>query len=148
MALRINPEVTGFSLGTRLAVFGKWNESHGHDADESPEIINSMKKKNLLFYDEQPIDSDDEDQDESTPIQDIDYIKYLCAECPYEYEIGIISVSYLYHDRLFGIKQFGINKIQKMWREYYKQKMKHYKSLKNIRHRQLYGKFPKFKFIH
>ena len=52
MALRINPEVEGFSLGTRLAVFGKWSEIHGHDSDESPEIINSIKKKNLLYYDD------------------------------------------------------------------------------------------------
>ena len=144
-----NQQIDGISFGLRLAVFGKWNELHGHGDDESPEIINSMKKKNLLFYDEQPINSSDEEDDvEFTPIEDIDYIKYICEGCPYQYEIGIISVSYLYHNRLFGIKQFGINKIQKIWRKYYKQKIKHYTSLKNIRYRQLNGKFPKFKFIH
>jgi hypothetical protein len=143
-----NPEVDGISLGVRLAVFGKWSELHGHDADESPEIINSMKKKNLLFYDDQPIDSDDEeDQDESTPIEDIDYIKYLIEDCPYEYEMGIISVSYLYHDRLFGIKQFGIEKLQKKWRDYWEKKEKKImlmKSIRNLRHREIYGKYPLF----
>ena len=146
MALRINPEVTGFSLGTRLAVFGKWNESHGHDADESPEIINSMKKKNLLFYDDQPIDSDDEEEnDDSTPIEDINYINYLCEDCPYQYEIGIISTSYLYHDRLFGIKQFGIEKFQRKWRDYWEKKQNKImfmKSIKNLKHRAIYGKNP------
>ena len=143
-----NPEIYGISLGVRLAVFGKWSELHGHDADESPEIINSMKKKNLLFYDDQPIDSDDEeDQDESTPIEDIDYIKYLIEDCPYEYEMGIISVSYLYHDRLFGIKQFGIEKLQKKWRDYWEKKEKKImlmKSIRNLRHREIYGKYPLF----
>ena len=151
MALRINPEVEGFSLGTRLAVFGKWSEIHGYDADESPEIINSMKKKNLLYYDDQPIDSDDEEyQDDPstfTAIDNIDYIKYLMEGCPYEYEIGIISTSYLYHDRLFGIKHFGIEKFQRKWRDYWKKKQKKImfmKSIKNLKHREIHGKYPLF----
>ena len=141
-----NPEIDGISLGVRLAVFGKWNEIHGYDTNESPEIINSMKKKNLLYYDDQPIDSDDDDdQDGLTPIEDIDYIKYLVEECPYEYEIGIISTSYLYHDRLFGIKHFGIEKFQRKWRDYWEKKQKKImfmKSIKNLKHRNIYGKYP------
>tara|TARA_B100000902_G_scaffold201967_1_gene192501 strand:- start:105 stop:560 length:456 start_codon:yes stop_codon:yes gene_type:complete len=151
MALRINPEVEGFSLGTRLAVFGKWSEIHGHDSDESPEIINSMKKKNLLYYDDQPIDSDDEENQDDpstfTAIDNIDYIKYLMEGCPYEYEIGIISISYLYHDRLFSIKHFGIEKFQRKWRDYWKKKQKKImfmKSIKNLKHREIHGKYPLF----
>ena len=146
-----NPEIDGISLEVRIAVFGKWSELHGHDADESPQIIDSMKKKNLLFYDDQSIDSDDEEyQDDPstfTAIDTIDYIKYLVEECPYEYEIGIISTSYLYHDRLFGIKHFGIEKFQKKWRDYWEKKQKKImlmKSIKNLKHRAIYGKNPLF----
>ena len=151
MALRINPEIDDISLEVRIAAFGKWYELHGHDADESPQIIDSMKKKNLLFYDDQPIDSDDdEDQDDPstfTAIDNIDYIKYLMEGCPYEYEIGIISTSYLYHDRLFGIKHFGIEKFQRKWRDYWKKKQKQImfmKSIKNLKHREIHGKYPLF----
>lgn len=146
-----NPEIDGISLEVRIAVFGKWSEIHGYDADESPEIINSMKKKNLLYYDDQPIDSDDEEyQDDPstfTAIDNIDYIKYLMEGCPYEYEIGIISTSYLYHDRLFGIKHFGIEKFQRKWRDYWKKKQKKImfmKSIKNLKHREIHGKYPLF----
>jgi len=142
-----NPEVDGISLGVRIAVFGKWSELHGHDADESPQIINSMKKKNLLYYDEDPLDEYDSDQDDPstfTAIDTIDYIKYLTEGCPYEYEMGIISVSYLYHDRLFGIKHFGIEKLQKKWRDYWKKKIMFMKSIKNLKHRATYGKYPLF----
>ena len=147
MTLRINPELTGLSLGIRLAAFGKWSEIHGHDADESLEIINSMKRKNIIYYDDQPIDSDDEeDQDDPstfTAIDNIDYAKYIMEECPYEYEIGIISVSYIYHDRLFCIKHFGIEKFQRKWRDYWKKKQEKImfmKSIKNLKHRATYGK--------
>ena len=150
MALRINPEIKGFSLGTRLAIFGKWSESNGFDADESKEVIDSMKKKNLLYYDDQPIyDSDDEeyeDQDEQFNIaEDIPWYEDMMENCPYPYELGIITISYLYHDRLFGIKHFGIEKFQRKWREYLKKKQKKImfmKSIKNLKHRAIYGKNP------
>jgi hypothetical protein len=132
------------SIAIRLAVFGKWTENHGYDQDESLEVINSMKKKNFLYYDENPNDPIDSDQDEPstfTAIQDIDYIKYLHEDCPYEYEIGVISFSYVFNDRLFGIKHFGIEKFQNKWRYYYKRKIQHYSHPRNIQHREIYGKF-------
>ena len=147
MTLRINPELTGLSIVIRLAVFVKWSEIHRHDTDESSKSINSKKRKNIIYYDEQPIDSDDEEyQDDPstfTAIDNIDYVKYIMEECPYEYEIGIISLSYIYHDRLFAIKQFGIEKFQRKWRDYWKKKQKKImfmKSMKNLKHREIYGK--------
>jgi hypothetical protein len=134
------------SIATRLAAFSKWTEIHGCDPDESQEIIDSMKKKNYLYYDDDPYDdrSDIDDQEESTVIKDIDYIKWLFEDCPYQYEIGIITKSYVYHDRLFGIKQFGLEKLQRKWREYSKKKLDFKKSIKNLRYRQIYGKYPYF----
>ena len=44
-----NPEVKRVTINTRVAIFGKWTESNGHDADESQEVINSMKRKNLIY---------------------------------------------------------------------------------------------------
>ena len=148
MALRINPEVKGFSLGTRLAVFGKWSERHGHDTNESQEIIDSMKRKNLLYYDDQPIyNSDDEEyEDQDSPfniVEDIPWYEDMMENCPYQYELGIISISYLYRDRLFGIKHFGIEKFQRKWRDYFKKKQEKImfmKSMKNLKHRAIYGK--------
>jgi len=132
------------SIGTRLAVFGKWCEIHGYEPDESLEIIDSMKRKNYLYYDEDPNDDNinPEVQEETTGIQDIDYIKWLFEDCPYQYEIGIITFSYVYHNRLFGIKQFGFEKFQRKWREYYKKHINFKKSIKNIRHREIFGKYP------
>ena len=58
-------------------------------------------KKNLLYYDDQPIyDSDDEeyeDQDEQFNIaEDIPWYEDMMENCPYQYELGIITISYLY----------------------------------------------------
>lgn len=131
------------SLGLRLATFGKWTERHGYDIDESQEIINFMKRKNIIYYDEDNdtfIDSDDETH--ITTIEDINYIKWLHEDCTYQYEIGIIKFSYVFNDRLFGIKQFGIEKIQRKWREYWKKKIIFMKSIKNLKHREIYGKYP------
>ena len=64
-------------------------------------------------------------------------------DCPHQYEIGIITFSCVFHDRLFGIKQFGIEKIQRKWREYYKKNLMFKKYIKNLRHREIYGKYPK-----
>ena len=132
------------SIATRLATFGKWTEGHGYDPDESNEIIESMKRKNFIYYDEDPNDPMDSDQDDPstfTATQDIDYIKYLHEDCPYQYEIGMISFSYVYNDRLFGFKHFGIEKFQKKWRNYYKRKIQRYSNPRNIRHREIHGRF-------
>ena len=132
------------SIATRLATFGKWSETHGYDPDESDEVIDSMKRKNFIYYDEDPNDPMDSDQDDPstfTATQDIDYIKYLHEDCPYPYEIGIITFIYVYNDRLFGFKHFGIEKFQKKWRDYYKRKIHHYSNPRNIRHREINGKF-------
>ena len=42
MTLRINTdnqEVKRLTINTRVAVFGKWTESNGHDADESQKLL-------------------------------------------------------------------------------------------------------------
>ena len=53
--------------------------------------------------------------------------------CPYQYELGIITVGYTYHDRLFGIKHFGIEKFQRKWRITGKtRKIMFMKSIKNL----------------
>ena len=134
------------SLGVRLATYGKWTERHGYDTDESQEIINFMKKKNILYYDQysenRMMDRDNEPPDELNTIEDINYLKWLHEACPFQYELGIIKISYVFNDRLFGVKHFGIEKFQKKWREYYKKKLMFKKSLKNLRYREIYGKYP------
>ena len=135
------------SIATRIATFCKWSEDHGNVDGVSQEVIESMKRKNILFYDEDPNDYDSDynsdDEDNFNAIDTIDYIKYIMEDCPYPYEIGIITFSYVYNEKLFGIKQFGIEKLQKKWREYSK-KLTLKKSIKNLRHREIYGKYPKY----
>ena len=56
-----NQEVKRVTINTRVAIFGKWTESNGHDADESQEVINSTKRKNLIYWDDEPLyDSEDD----------------------------------------------------------------------------------------
>ena len=145
-----NPEVKRVTINTRVAIFGKWTESNGHDADESQEVINSMKKKNLIYWDDEPLyDSEDDilydDQDPFNISEDMPWVEDWMEGCPYQYELGIITAGYTYHDRLFGIKHFGIEKFQRKWRDYWKKKQEKImfmKSIKNLKHRAIYGKNP------
>ena len=70
--------------------------------------------------------------------EDIPWYEDMMENCPYQYELGIITISYLYKDRLFGIKHFGIEKFQRKWRDYWAKKQKKImfmKSIKNLKHR-------------
>ena len=57
----------------------------------------------------------------------------------------IIRKAYYYRNRRFCIRNYGIEKFQKLWREFHYIKMTRYKAVKNLRYRQLYGKYPKNK---
>ena len=139
----------------KIGVISNWSpQTHGYDSSNETHLVNYFKTKKLLL---EEFTEEDYDSDVIEMVAFLEMIKQTMMDlhCIRDIEafksikIILYEKSYIYEDREF-VSNFnnGINKIQKIWREYHKQKMKHYKSLKNIRHRQLYGKFPKFKFKH
>ena len=103
-----------------------------------------MKKKNFLYFDNKPFDSDNEfdEDDDLNIIENINSLKSIVVSCPHQNVIvGIINTSYIFHDRLFCVKNNGILKLQQRWRETYKKKIQRYSNPRNIRHREIYGKF-------
>ena len=53
-----------------------------------------------------------------------------------------IIKSYRYKKRDFAIQHFGINKFQKLWKKYYAKKLIFMKSIRNLKHREIHGKYP------
>ena len=139
---------------TKIGIICKWSPTvHGYDNEEE-NYIDYLKTKKFLLYDltefldeEATIDfirlfkSLIQEISESLYIRDINIFRTL--------NIVIYSDAYIFKERQFVSNiNNGLNKFQNLWKKYYKQKMKHYKSIHNIRHRSLTGKFKKFKFIH
>lgn len=138
----------------KIGIISNWSPiSHGYDEGEE-DIIQYLKTKSFLLYDLTEILYDESIQEfiynwefirqeitNTLQIRDINTFKTL--------KIVIYKNAYIFKERQFvtGINN-GLNKFQKLWKKYYKQKMKHYKSIHNISHRSLTGKFKKFKFIH
>jgi len=135
-----------------IAVIQKWREcTHGVSEDET-DHVNFLRTKYLICWDTHYYDSDssDEEYDEYDTIEQIDsalgfsdsrnihgqIIPYWETRFP-----CIIRKAYYYRDRRFCIRNFGIEKFQKLWREFHYIKMTRYKAVKNLRYRQLYGKF-------
>ena len=52
---------------------------------------------------------------------------------------------YRYKERDFAIINYGLEKFQRRYKKYYAAKMNYFKSIHNICHRQIYGKYPTFK---
>ncbi len=139
---------------TKIGIISKWSPTvHGYDNEEE-NYINYLKTKKFLLYDLTEI------LDEEHTIDFICYFKSLVqeiAESLYirdintfkSLDIVIYNNVYIFKEREFVSNiNNGLNKFQNLWKKYYKQKMKHYKSIHNIRYRTLTGKFKKFKFIH
>ena len=53
----------------------------------------------------------------------------------------VIKKTYVYRDRTFCIRNYGIELFQKLWRDFHYIKMARYKAIKNLQYRQIYGKF-------
>ena len=55
----------------------------------------------------------------------------------------IIRNQYVYRDRTFCVRSYGIEKFQRKWRQYYNKKLAFIRNPRNLRYRELYGKYPK-----
>ena len=139
-----------------IAVIQKWREcTHGISEDEI-DYVNFLKTKYLICWDTHYYDSDlsDEEYDEYDTIEQIDSalgfsdsrnIHGQIIPCWETRFPCIIRKAYYYRNRRFCIRNYGIEKFQKLWREFHYIKMTRYKAVKNLRYRQLYGKYPKNK---
>ena len=135
-----------------IAVIQKWREcTHGISEDEI-DYVNFLKTKYLICWDTHYYDSDlsDEEYDEYDTIEQIDSalgfsdsrnIHGQIIPCWETRLPCIIRKAYYYRNRRFCIRNYGIEKFQKLWREFHYIKMTRYKAVKNLRYRQLYGKF-------
>ena len=138
-----------------IAVIQKWRECiHGISEDEA-DYVKFLGTKYLICWDTHYYDSDSsvEPFDEYDTTEQIDSalgfsdsrnryngIFHLSWERRFP---CIIRKAYYYRDRRFGIRNYGIEKFQKLWREFHYIKMARYKAVKNLQYRQLYGKFKK-----
>ena len=138
----------------KIGIICKWSPiAHGYDNEEE-NYINYLRTKKFLLYDLTEILDEEDTIDficlfkslmlqisDSLYIRDLNTFRTL--------DIVIYRGAYIFKERQFVSNiNNGLNKFQNLWKKYYKQKMKHYKSIHNIRHRSLTGKFKKFKFIH
>ena len=141
-----------------IAVIQKWNkDEHGIDSTDE-KYINYLSTKYLLCWDTHYYDSDTDDEyaarylDGYSPeIQLNEALSFIGIHAIniQAWEIGrirneipcVIKKTYVYRDRTFCIRNYGIELFQKLWRDFHYIKMARYKAIKNLQYRQIYGKF-------
>ena len=140
-----------------IAVVQKWNkDKHGIDSTDE-KYINYLSTKYLLCWDTHYYDSDTDDEyttryldgyspeiqlNEALSFVGIRAVNIQDWEIVYRNEIPcVIKKTYVYRDRTFCIRNYGIELFQKLWRDFHYIKMARYKAIKNLQYRQIYGKF-------
>jgi len=140
-----------------IAVIQKWRPYWHGTSEGERKFINYLSTKYLLCWDTHYYDSDssDEEYDEYSPTEQIDnaldfadpnHIEQLYdgqQEAWSTHIACIIRKTYKYKDRTFCIRNYGIEKFQQKWRDYYKKKLAFVKNVRNLRYRQIYGKYPR-----
>jgi hypothetical protein len=134
-----------------MAVIQKWcADTHGFYTNEE-KYSKFLSTKYLLCWDTHYYDSDSEDveYDEYDTIEQIDHaLDFICIRTDVESWRNkfpcIIKSTYMYRERNFCVRNYGIELFQKLWRDFHYKKMQHYKAVKNLQYRQMYGRYPKF----
>ena len=123
-----------------LSFIIKWDPTmHGSSSNETS-YINFMKTKFIIISTIWQEEYDNETFDEV-----LNWFNIYKAHG--DIKLCVIKKMYRYRGRDFAIENFGINKIQKLWRNYYTKKIIFMKSIKNLKYREIHGKYPKSKFI-
>ena len=130
----------------QLAFIMKWDPSYMGCLNEN-NLIDYFKTKYLvmeLVWDngENSFDSD------MTLKENIDWLHryHNDPDIPADHlKLTPIKKMYRYKERDFAIVNHGLEKFQKRYKRYFAAKMKHFKSARNIYHRQTHGKYPTFK---
>lgn len=130
-----------------LAFIMKWDPSIHGTSDNESYLIDYFKTKYLVMElvwedGENSFDSD------MTLEENIDWLHRYHDDpgIPAEHlKLVPIKKTYRYEERDFAIINYGLEKFQRRYKNYYNAKMNHFKSMRNIYHRQVHGKYPTFK---
>ena len=106
----------------------KWCPHRHGISPEEVSYINYMKTKTFVVY-------CTIGEPNTVLLEELDDIPSDCS-------IVLLKKMYYFQDRCFGIQNFGLQTFQKLWREYYKKKKNFMKNIKNLQHRELYGRYP------
>ena len=131
---------------SKLAFIMKWDPSIHGSSDNESHLIDYFKTKYLvmeLVWGDGP-DSFDSDM---TLEENIDWLhRYHDDPDISNDQLKLVPIKkmYRYKDRDFAVVNYGLEDFQKRFKKYYAAKIKHFKSIRNINHRTIYGKYPKF----
>lgn len=132
-----------------LAFIMKWDQSiHGVSHNET-NLINYFKTKFLVM---ELVWGDGENSFDSNMSleENINWLHryHNDPDIPNEHlKLVPIKKTYRYKDRDFAVINYGLEKFQRRYKKYYDAKMKYFKSMRNIYHRQVHGKYPKFQYV-
>ena len=136
-----------------IAVVQRWNSNYHGVSSNEYSYIDYMEKKYLLSWDTHYYDSDtdtDDSYDYTSMEQLDDALSFADPETVVEgnreawssHITCIIRKEYIYRGRTFCIRNYGIEKLQRKWRDYYQKRLAFMKNPRNLRYRQIYGKYP------
>lgn len=115
-----------------LIITSKWEPHiHGWEYEEN-HLINYMKRKYFVYH-EISLDLD-------TIPEIIEFIENNTNEDE-NIQLKIAKSTYIFKNRVFAIINNGIDIFQKKYKNYYKQKMAYCKNPRNLRLREITGKF-------
>ena len=129
-----------------IAVIQKWNKDiHGISWYEK-KYTSYLSTKYLLCWDIHYYYSDTDEEEDTTTrylnVHSLNEALSFVGTLGLGNEIPcIIKKTYVYKDRTFCIRNYGIELFQKLWRDFHYIKMARYKAIKNLQYRQIYGKY-------
>ena len=113
----------------------KWNAiAHGWE-DIEERFIHFMQFKHMVYY---RIDMENE------TISDIIEFIENNTDISENIQLKISKSIYYYRNRMFAILNFGIERLQRKYKTYYAKKMAYYKNPRNLRNREITGKFQNY----
>ena len=132
-----------------LAFIMKWDPSIHGASDNETNLIDYFKTKFLVM---ELVWGDGENSFDSNMSleENINWLHryHNDPDIPDEHlKLVPIKKMYRYKDRDFAVINYGLEKFQLRYKNYYAAKMRHFKSMRNIYHKQIHGKYPKFQHV-
>lgn len=116
-----------------IIITGKWNPEYlGYQLNEE-KYVEYLKTKDFVYY---SIDLNSVDT-----LEDINEFIYFNTNTEQNVKLSLAKNIYNYKDRTFANLNLGIEKLQEKYKNYQKQKMAYCKNPRNLRNREITGKF-------